>query len=141
MSAAQTWLRAQSCRIAQEIRDKSCGQARVLLVLGFGSKRGDPHQTHQPLHALASSRSPLGARASPSSGASRNGQAVNSSSIRRISATLLSLAGACALPGRRPDRATPTSAHCRRTDRRHCRAPLWHPRRSVFTLGKKSARL
>ena len=45
--------------------------------------------------------------ASPSFGASsRNGQAVNSSSIRRIiNAAALSLAGFCA-PGKRPERAT-----------------------------------
>jgi hypothetical protein len=79
--------------VAQEIGiDPVAG--RGLARSRLRPERGDPHQAHQPLHALAVHRDAPQRAASPSSGASlRKGQAVNGSSIWRVSVASLSLAG------------------------------------------------
>ena len=100
--------------MAQEIREDLVSRRR-LCGFGLWSQRRDALLTHQPLHALAIDATPFALSIAIIRREPRNGQAVNSWSIRRISSTSLSLAGR----GRRYmlDRATLSSWHCRRIDR------------------------
>ena len=112
MSAAHTWFGRSIRRLRSRYGNIRC-PGPGMLVRGFGPRAAMPMRrisrcTRLRLTAAPSPCSILAIRRDP-----RKGRAVNSSSSRRISAKSLSFAAT----GRyTPERASPSSWHCRRID-------------------------